>query len=59
MTLPATSPSLASLPRALLDASAAPDGTPLPISGWRLRQRVQPNGRAVIEINDDTGDLID
>src|SRR5690348_5679244 len=58
MTLAATSPSLASLPRALLDASAAPGGTPLPISGWRLCQRVQPNGRAVIEINDDTGDLI-
>jgi hypothetical protein len=31
---------------------------PLPISGWRLHQRVQPNGRAVIEINDHSGDLI-
>jgi hypothetical protein len=34
------------------------DGLALPISGWRLRGRVQPNGRAVIEIDDDTGDLV-
>lgn len=58
MTLSAISPGLGPLSRALLDQSAGPDGTPLPISGWRLRQRVQPNGRAEIEINDDTGDLV-
>jgi hypothetical protein len=34
------------------------DGAALPISGWRLRQRLQRNGRAAIEINDDTGDLV-
>jgi len=37
---------------------ADPFATPLPIFGWHLRQRVQPNGRAAIEITDDTGDLI-
>jgi hypothetical protein len=42
----------------VLDESDGPDGMPLPISGWRLCQRVQRNGRAVIEISDDTGDLI-
>ncbi len=34
------------------------DGTALPISGWRLRQRLQRNGRVAIEIADDTGDLV-
>lgn len=58
MTLSAISPSLAPLTQASLDESAGPDGMPLPISGWRLRQRTQPDGRAAIEINDDTGDLI-
>jgi hypothetical protein len=44
---------------ALLDDEAASvDGTALPISGWRLRQRLQRNGRVAIEINDDTGDLV-
>jgi hypothetical protein len=32
--------------------------TPLPLEGWNLRHRVQPNGRAVIEISDDIGDLV-
>jgi hypothetical protein len=58
MTVYAISPSIPAPSGALLDASAGPDGMPLPISGWRLHQRVQPNGRAVIEIDDDTGDLI-
>jgi hypothetical protein len=58
MTRAAISPSRPLLPRALPDESAGPDGAPLAISGWRLRQRVQPNGRAVFEINDDTGDLV-
>jgi hypothetical protein len=34
------------------------DGVALPISGWRLRQRPQRNGRVAIEINDATGDLV-
>jgi hypothetical protein len=58
MTVRAISPSLAAPSDALLDESASPDGTPLPLSGWRLRRRVQPNGRAVIEIADETDDLI-
>lgn len=32
--------------------------TVLPFDGWQLRHRVQPNGRAVIEISDDTGDMV-
>jgi hypothetical protein len=43
---------------ALADEAASPDGTALPISGWRLRQRLQLDGRLAIEINDDTGDLV-
>jgi len=43
---------------ALLDQSESPDGLPLPISGWSLHRRVQRNGRAVIEINDETDDLM-
>jgi hypothetical protein len=42
----------------LLDDAASLDGTVLPLSGWRLRQRLQRNGRAAIEISDDTGDLV-
>jgi hypothetical protein len=34
------------------------DGTPLPLDDWHLGHRVQPNGRAVIEISDDIGDLV-
>jgi hypothetical protein len=34
------------------------DGIPLPLDGWQFRHRVPPNGRAVVEILDDTGDLI-
>jgi hypothetical protein len=33
------------------------DDAPLPIYGWHLRHRVQANGRAVIEISDQLGDL--
>jgi len=58
MTVRAIFPSLAAPSDALLDESASPDGTPLPLSGWRLRRRLQPNGRAVIEIADETDDLI-
>jgi hypothetical protein len=41
-----------------LSAPVSPLGTLLPISGWRLSQRLLPNGRVAIEINDDTGDLV-
>jgi len=58
MTVRAISPSVPTPSGALLDDSASPDGAPLPISGWRLRRRLQPNGRAVIEIADETDDLI-
>jgi hypothetical protein len=58
MTVRAISMSYPTPPGALLDESASPHGTPLPLSGWRLRRRVQPNGRAVIEIADETDDLI-
>jgi hypothetical protein len=34
------------------------DGMALPISGWRLRQRLQRNGRVALEITDDTADLV-
>jgi len=34
------------------------DAIPLPLEGWQLRHRVPPNGRAVVEIIDDTGDLV-
>jgi hypothetical protein len=34
------------------------DGIPLPLDGWQLRHRVPPNGRAIVEVIDDTGDLI-
>jgi hypothetical protein len=54
MTTCATSLSTPALP----DDAASPDGMALPISGWSLHQRLQHNGRAAIEINDDTGDLV-
>ncbi|MCW2671147.1 MAG: hypothetical protein JWO27_3044 [Frankiales bacterium] len=41
-----------------LDEAASLDGTALPISGWQLRQWLQRNGRAAIEISDETGDLV-
>jgi hypothetical protein len=59
MTACAISPNLPASTHQLLDDEAgSPDGTALPISGWRLRQRLQRNGRAVIEISDNTGDLV-
>jgi hypothetical protein len=54
MTLHATSLSPVS-GGTLLDSA---DGIPLPLDGWQLRHRVPPNGRAVVEIIDDTGDLV-
>jgi hypothetical protein len=58
MTTCAISPNVPASTHQLLEDAASPDGTALPISGWRLHQRVQRNGRAAIEINDDTGDLV-
>ena len=59
MTICAISPNLPASTQARLDDEAgSPDCTVLPISGWRVHQRWQGNGRAVIEINDDTGDLV-
>lgn len=34
------------------------DDIPLPLDGWQLRHRLPPNGRAVVEISDATGDLV-
>jgi hypothetical protein len=42
----------------LLHEAQFGDGAALPIAGWSLHQRVQPNGRAVIEIKDDSDDLV-
>ncbi|MDT4960574.1 MAG: hypothetical protein QOF87_221 [Pseudonocardiales bacterium] len=42
----------------LRDKPTTPVGMPLPFSGWTLRWTAQPNGRTVIEINDDTDDLV-
>ena len=58
MTVHAITPNRSALSEALLDASASPADTPLPLSGWRLRHRIQANGRAVIEVEDETGDLV-
>jgi GNAT superfamily N-acetyltransferase len=58
MTACAISPNPASLSDALLHDAQSPDGTALPIAGWSLHRRTQRNGRAVIEINDDTDELI-
>jgi hypothetical protein len=58
MTVCAVSRVPASTHALLDDEAASPDGTALPISGWRLRQWLQRNGRAAIEISDDAGDLV-
>jgi hypothetical protein len=58
MTVCAISPSAPASTPALLDEAPCLDGAALPISGRRLRQRLQRNGRVAIEINDDTGDLV-
>jgi hypothetical protein len=58
MTVRAISPNVRASTHPLLDEAASPDGTALPISGWRLRQRLQRNGRLAIEIDDDTGELV-
>jgi hypothetical protein len=58
MTVCLEHPSLPAFADALLDESESEDGLPLPISGWSLHRRVQRNGRAVIEINDETDDLM-
>ncbi|MCU1656731.1 MAG: hypothetical protein JWO57_1387 [Pseudonocardiales bacterium] len=42
----------------LLDEAQSPDGAALPLSAWSLHRRVQRNGRTVIEVNDDGGDLV-
>lgn len=34
------------------------DGISLPLDGWELRHRVQPNGRTVVEVTDPTDDLV-
>jgi hypothetical protein len=58
MTVCAISRDVPADTRHLLDEAASLDGTVLPISGWRLRQRTQRNGRAAVEIRDGTGDLV-
>jgi len=59
MTLSAISPRVPPSTGTLLNESEGLDCMPLAISGWRLRRRVQHNnGRAVIEISDDSGELI-
>jgi hypothetical protein len=58
MTVCAMPPCIPASAHALLDEVANGDAEAPLISGWRVCQRVQRNGRAVIEINDDTGDLV-
>jgi hypothetical protein len=58
MTICAISPNVRASTPQLLDEVADSDAKALPISGWRTRQQVQRNGRAAIEINDDTGDPV-
>ena len=58
MTVRMITPNPPALSDQLLDESASPAGTPLPLSGWRLRHRVQANRRAVIEVEDETGELV-
>jgi hypothetical protein len=59
MTVCVISPNVPATTHALIDEAASLGETrALPISGWRLRQRLQRNGRAAIEISDDTGDLV-
>jgi hypothetical protein len=58
MTACAISQSLPAITHQLLDEAASLDGAALPISGWRLRRRLQRNGRAAIEISEDTGDRL-
>jgi hypothetical protein len=53
--LPPNDPTLSDI---LLREAQFGDGAALPIPGWSLYQRIQPNGRAVIEIKDDTDDLV-
>jgi hypothetical protein len=57
MTTCATSLS-APLSTLLPGEAASRDATAIPLSGWRLSQRLLANGRVAIEINDDTGDLV-
>ena len=58
MTVCAIPQSLLTHADPLLDDPTSPGGMPLPISGWSLTWREQRNGRTVIEINDDTDDLV-
>jgi GNAT superfamily N-acetyltransferase len=54
-TMPPIDPTLSDL---LLHDAQLADGAALPIAGWSLHRRKQPDERTVIEVNDDTGDLI-
>jgi hypothetical protein len=58
MTVCAMSPSIPASEHTLFDGEASGDANALLISGWRVRHRLQRNGRVVIEINDDAGDLV-
>jgi hypothetical protein len=53
--MPSIDPTLSDL---LLHDSQLAHGAALPIAGWSLHRRKQPDGRTAIEVNDDTGDLI-
>jgi hypothetical protein len=59
MTVCVISPNVPATTHALIDEAVSLGETrALPISGWRIRQRLQRNGRVAIEISDDTGDLV-
>jgi hypothetical protein len=59
MTGCAAPPNDPTLSDILLHETRFGEGATLPISGSSLHQRMQPNGRAVIEIKDDTGELVE
>jgi hypothetical protein len=58
MTLCPVRPDVAAPAHEILQESDGRDGTLLDVSGWTLHRRRQRNGRTVIEIADDYGDLV-
>jgi hypothetical protein len=59
MTACAARPNDPTMSDILLHETQFGDGSTFPIAGWSLHQRMQRTGRAVIEIVDDTGELVE
>jgi hypothetical protein len=58
MTAYAMPPNDPTLSDILLHEAQFEGGTALPIAGWSMHRRTQSNGRSVVEITDDTDDLV-